>query len=212
MPIYGTNGLIDDHLFFFNRKIKEAYLVFDADDAGRNASRSVSEQLKEKNIICHVIELPVKDVNLYFNRHTPEEFETLLKQANPRSLEQSDKINNRKQTLYNETDQGFMVGYGDRQYQVKGIQRGDTQLKATIKASTDVEGNALFELTTIDLYSSRSRTWFAKLCADLFRASPELVREDIGRLLTLVENFTPKQAKAQGPKTTKEETRLAMHS
>ncbi len=48
MPIYGTNGLIDDHLFFFNRKIKEAYLVFDADDAGRNASRSVSEQLKEK--------------------------------------------------------------------------------------------------------------------------------------------------------------------
>nr|WP_319392612.1 CHC2 zinc finger domain-containing protein [uncultured Desulfobacter sp.] len=210
MPIYGTNGLIDDHLFFFNRKIKEAYLVFDADDAGRNASRSVSEQLKEKNIICHVIELPVKDVNLYFNRHTPEEFETLLKQANPRSLEQSDKINNRKQTLYNETDQGFMVGYGDRQYQVKGIQRGDTQLKATIKASTDVEGNALFELTTIDLYSSRSRTWFAKLCADLFRASPELVREDIGRLLTLVENFTPKQAKAQGPKTTKEETRLAM--
>ncbi len=78
-------------------------------------------------------------MNLYFNRHTPEEFETLLKQANPRSLEQSDKINNRKQTLYNETDQGFMVGYGDRQYQVKGIQRGDTQLKATIKASTDVE-------------------------------------------------------------------------
>ncbi len=210
MPIYGTNGLIDDHLFFFNRKIKEAYLVFDADDAGRKASRSVSEQLKEKNIICHIIELPVKDVNLYFNRHTPEEFETLLKQANPRSLEQSDKINNRKQTLYKEADQGFMVGYGDRQYQVKGIQRGDTQLKATIKASTDVEGNALFELTTIDLYSSRSRTWFAKLCADLFRASPELVREDIGRLLTLVENFTPKQAKAQGPKTTKEETQLAM--
>jgi DNA primase len=210
MPIYGTNGLTDEHLFFFNRKIKQAYLVFDADDAGRKAAQSVSLQLKEKDIISYVIDLPVKDVNIYFNRHTPEEFETLLKQANPRSLEQSDKIHNRQKTLYKETNHGFIVGYRDRQYQVKGIQRGDTQLKATIKASMDVQGNGLFELTTIDLYSSRSRTWFAKLCADLFKASPELVREDIGKLLILVETFTPKQQKTEYPAATKEETRLAM--
>lgn len=210
MPIYGTNGLIDEHLFFFNRKIKEAYLVFDADDAGRKAAQSVSLQLKEKQIISYVIELPVKDVNIYFNRHTPEEFETLLKKANPRSLEQSDKINNRQKTLYKETDHGFIVGYGDRQYQVKGIQRGDTQLKATIKASMDVQGNALFELTTIDLYSSRSRTWFAKLCADLFKASVELIREDISKLLILVETFKPKQTKTEHPAATKEETKHAM--
>ncbi|MCP4118565.1 MAG: toprim domain-containing protein, partial [Desulfobacteraceae bacterium] len=215
MPIYGTNGLIDEHLFFFNRwglnrKIKEVYLAFDADDAGRRAAQSVSEQLKEKQIISYIIDLPVKDVNIYFNRHTPEEFETLLKKANPRSLEHSDRINTRKQSLYKETDHGFIVGYGDRQYQVKGIQRGDTQLKATIKASMDVQGNALFELTTIDLYSSRSRTWFAKLCADLFKASVELVREDIGKLLILVENFKPKQQKADGPTATREETKYAM--
>ena len=34
--------------------------------------------------------------------------------------------------------------------------------------SEDITGNAPFELTTIDLYSSRSRHWFAKLCADIF--------------------------------------------
>ncbi len=210
MPIYGTNGLIGEHLFFFNRKIKEAYLVFDADDAGRKAAQSVSLQLKEKEIISYIIDLPVKDVNIYFNRHTPEEFETLLKQANPGSLEQSDKINNRKQTIYKETDHGFIAGYGDRQYQIKGIQRGDTQLKATIKASCDVQGNAVFELTTIDLYSSRSRTWFAKLCADLFKASVELVREDIGKLLILIETFKPVTKKTDGPKATIEETKQAM--
>ncbi len=65
--------------------------------------------------------------------YTPEEFEAILKQANSRSLEQSDKINIRKQTLYKKTDHGFIVGYGDRQYQVKGIQWGDTQLKAPLK-------------------------------------------------------------------------------
>jgi len=42
MPIYGVNGFLDDHLSFFNRKVKETYLVFDADDAGRKAAESVS--------------------------------------------------------------------------------------------------------------------------------------------------------------------------
>jgi DNA primase catalytic core len=196
MPIYGVNGLIDDHLSFFNRKIKQAYLVFDADDPGRRAAEAVSLQLKEKEIVPHIVELPAKDVNVYFKRHTPEEFEALLKSVNPKSLEQSDRINNRKKTLYQETEHGFMVGYGDRQYQIKGIQRGNTQLKATIKASADVAGSQPFELSTIDLYSSRSRIWFAKLCADLFGASESLIKEDIGKILAHVEDYQPKKKEA----------------
>ena len=41
-----------------------------------------------------------------------------------------------------------MVGYGERQYEVKGIQRGDTQLKVAVKASKEIEGNLPFELST----------------------------------------------------------------
>ncbi len=78
-----------------------------------------------------------KDINIYFNRHTPEEFEQLLKAGNPESVEQSDSLNKRKQTLYIQEEHGFTVGYAKRQYQVKGIQRGNTQLKATIKVSED---------------------------------------------------------------------------
>jgi DNA primase len=210
MPIYGTNGLTDDHLFFFSRKIKEAYLVFDADDAGKNAAKSVSLQLKEKNILSYNVKLPLKDVNVYFKRHTPEEFESLLKQANPDSLESSDNIARRKQSLYKETESGFIVGYGDRQYQVKGIQRGTTQLKVTIKASSDVTKDVPFELTTIDLYSSRSRIWFAKLCAALFGASEELIKEDIGKVLNLVENFRPKEKKQSVNEPSKAEKQTAL--
>ena len=207
MPLYGTNGLIDDHLSYCKGRIKEAYLVFDADDPGRKAAQAVGLQLKDKDITPYTVELPVKDVNIYFNRHTPEQFEALLKQANPKSLEHSDHVHPRKKTLYKHTEQGFIVGYGERQYYVKGIQRGETQLKAVIKASGDVEGNLPFELTTIDLYSSRSRLWFAKLCADLFGAAEELVKEDIGKLLTLVENYQPKEkeAKAIEPSQTEKE-------
>jgi len=210
MPIYGTNGLTDDHLLFFNRKIKDVYLVFDADAAGKKAASAVSLQLKGKEITPHIVTLPVKDVNLYFKRHTPLEFEALLKTVNPRSLEQSETINTRRQTLYKETDHGLIAGYGDRQYHIKGIQRGDTQLKVTIKASTDVTGSKPFELTTIDLYSSRSRIWFAKLCAALFGASEELIREDIGNLLVLVEQYNPKEKKPDAPQSTREETERAM--
>jgi len=198
IPIYGVNGLLDEHLSLFSRKIKETYLVFDADEAGRRAVESVSMRLKEKGIVPYPVQLPVKDVNIFFKRHTPEEFEQLLKTANSKSLEQSEKVQKRDQSLYAETDHGFIVGYGDRQYEIKGIQRTDTQLKATIKASADVAGSMPFELSTIDLYSSRSRLWFGKLCADLFAASAKLIKEDIGKILNLVENYKPK-AKAIKP-------------
>ena len=102
--------------------------------------QKTAEQLKDQqgNITTHLVTLPDKDINIYFNRHTPEEFEQLLKAANPESIEQSDTLNKRKQTLYIQEEHGFTVGYGKRQYQVKGIQRGDTQLKATIKVSEDI--------------------------------------------------------------------------
>ncbi|TET82874.1 MAG: toprim domain-containing protein [Desulfobacteraceae bacterium] len=193
IPIYGVNGLIDDHLSYFNRKIKEAYLIFDADEAGTKATEAVSLRLKEKGIAPYIVALPDKDVNVFFKRRTPEEFEALLKKANPQSLEQSDKVSKRRQSLYKETEHGFITGYGQRQYEIKGIQRGDTQLKVTIKASVDVAAHLPFELSTIDLYSSRSRIWFAKLCADLFTAAQELVKEDIGRILNLVEDYKPQK-------------------
>ncbi len=210
IPIYGVNGLVDDHLKLMHRKIKSAYLVFDADEAGQKAVEAVSLRLKEKGITSYPVSLPVKDVNIYFKRHAAEQFEALLKAANPNFLEHSDKINKRRQSLYRQTEHGFIVGFADRQYEIKGIQRSRTQLKATVKASADLSGNRPFELTTIDLYSSRSRIWFAKLCADLYEADAALVKEDVGRLLTLVEGFQPKKKQTATAQPTKAEKKAAM--
>jgi DNA primase len=210
IPIYGVNGLLDEHLSLMQRKVKNAYLVFDADDAGRKASEAVSLRLKEKGITPYPVALPVKDVNIYFKRHSPEQFEALRKAANPHSLEQSDKVRKREQSLYKQTEHGFVVGYGERQYEIKGIQRADTQLKVTIKASADVAANRPFELSTIDLYSSRSRVWFAKLCAELFEAAEELVKEDIGRILDLVESYQPRAAETKPNEPTRQQRAEAL--
>jgi DNA primase len=209
IPTYGVNGLLDDHLSLFNGKVKEVYLVFDADAAGKQGAEAAAMRLKEKEIIAHIVTLPDKDVNIFFKRHTPEEFERLLKEANPQSLEQSDKVSKRKQSFFNETKQGFEVAYADRQYEIKGILPGTTQLKVTIKASKDLRGSLPFELTTIDLYSSRSRAWFAKLCADLFEESEDLVKEDIAKILSLVEVHRPKEEKPNKIEPSPEEKKTA---
>ena len=210
VPLYGVNGLLEEHLSFFNRRITQSYLVFDADEAGRKAAEAVARRLKEKEIAAHIVELPSKDVNLYFKRHTPEEFEALLRKAHPHSLEQSEKVKKRVQSHYKETEHGFVVGYGERFYEVKAIQRTDTQLKITVKASKDLSANAPFELTTIDLYSSRSRAWFAKACAEIFAASQELIKEDIGRLLAQAESWRPKQKKSATAEISREEKQEAL--
>jgi DNA primase catalytic core len=210
VPAYGVNGLTDDHFFIFNSAVKEVYLCFDSDQAGKDGAARAAEQLKEKGITAYTVALPDKDINIYFNRHTPEEFELLLKNANPESVEQSDSLNKRKQTLYKQEEHGFTVGYAKRQYQVKGIQRGDTQLKATIKVSEDISNSKPFELTTIDLYSSRSRHWFAKLCADLFAEPEALVKEDLAKLLHLVEEWRPEKKEQQQTEISKDDQQLAL--
>jgi len=211
IPVYGVNGLTDDHLFLFDhKKVKEVYLCFDSDKAGKEGAAKATEKLKKEKILTHLVTLPDKDINIYFNRHTPEEFEGLLKAANPESVEQSESLNKRKQTFYSREEHGFTVGYAKRQYQVKGIQRGDTQLKATIKVSEEITSSKPFELTTIDLYSSRSRQWFAKLCAGLFREPEALVKEDLARLLQLVEEWQPDKKEEGQKEISKEDKKLAL--
>ncbi len=205
MPIYGVNGLLDEHLLFFNSRIKTAYLAFDADEAGRQAAEAVSLRLKEKGIASYPVALPMKDVNLYFKSNTPEAFEQLLKAAGPSNLDPPERAEQREQSIYKETEHGFLASFGDRQYEIKGIQRGDTQLKATVKATAQAEGNAPFELSTIDLYSSRSRVWFGKLCADLFGVKETLIKDDIGKMLSLVESWRPKKRETAGEEPTEEE-------
>jgi DNA primase catalytic core len=185
IPCYGVNGLTEDHLFLFNRfSVEEVYISFDSDPSGKDAAIKMGEQLKEKGITSFIVDLPDKDINDYFLRHTPEEFESLLKAANPESLERSTSVSKREETICQKTGPGLILGIGDRRYEIKGIARQGTQLKATIKAYKE---QGRFELSTIDLYSLRSRQWFASLCVGLFGETEELIKEDLNRLLEKVE-------------------------
>lgn len=94
------------------------------------------------------------------------------------------------------TANGFRLRLQGRQYEVKGIAREATQLKATVKVTGDSAKG--FELTTLDLYSSRSRDAFAKRCAVLFGQPDKLIAADFARVIEEIEAWQP-QATEDAP-------------
>lgn len=144
IPCYGVNGLTDDHLNLFQRhQTKEVYICFDRDDAGEQGAERISSQLKEKSIDAYIISLPAIpdtqdkiDINTFFllTADAASIFERLIKESNPRTSIRSDKAIKHEQKLYEKTDTGFTIQYGERRYELKGITKEGVKLKATIKA------------------------------------------------------------------------------
>jgi DNA primase len=216
IPCYGVNGFTQDLLDLLIRsQVKEVYICFDRDDAGKEGAEKIAAQLKEKGIDPYIVKLPAiqvtaekVDVNTFFLliADAPAIFGKLLKESNHRASIRSDKITKHEQKAYEKTDTGLVVQYGDRRYDVRGITREGVKLKATIKAVRGEKASQRFHLDTVDLYSNRSRLFFAKACAVLFSEKEEVITEDITRLIDLAESWQPEnQDKAQVQKMTKAE-------
>ncbi len=205
IPCYGVNGFTADLLDLLTRsQVKEVYICFDRDDAGKEGAERIAVQLKEKGIEAYIITLPAiataekVDVNTFFllTADASMIFARLLKDANPRASIRSDTIVKHEQKAYEKTDTGLVVQYGDRRYDVRGIAREGVKLKATIKAIRGEKAGQQFHLDTVDLYSNRSRLLFAKACAVLFAEKEEVITEDVTKLIDLAESWKPETSDA----------------
>ncbi len=217
IPCYGVNGFTRDLLDLLTRsQVKEVYICFDLDDAGKEGAAKIAAQLKDKRIDPYIVQLPAiesqdkVDINSFFllTADASAIFERLLKESNHRASIHSDKIVKHEQKAYEKTDTGLVVQYGDRRYDVRGITREGVKLKATIKAAKQKPGDKAprFHLDTVDLYSNRSRLFFAKACAVLFTEKEEIITEDVTKLIDLAESWKPENsATAPVSKMTKAE-------
>ncbi len=193
MPCLGANGLSADHLQVFRHcGVQRVVLAFPATNEGRQRADAVGRQLTESGLAVAAIALPeAEDISSYlFGRHgdearkalhtkVGEAFASLGKTTSPGAAIPVPGEH------FERTEHGFKLALHGRQYEVKGIARETTQLKATIKASGDPSKG--FELTTLDLYSARSREAFAKVCMVLFEAPEPVVKADMARVLERVE-------------------------
>jgi DNA primase len=215
IPCYGVNGLTEDHLSLFTRyQTKDVYICLDRDEAGEQGSERTMEQLKEKAIEAYIVQLPASssgekvDVNSFFlsNPEATAIFECLLKESDPRVSIRSDKALKHEQRHYEKTEAGFIVQYDQRRYEARGISKDNVKLRATIKAITQGADKPRFHLDTVDLYSNRSRSLYAKACAVLFSETEEIVTEDMTRLIDMAESWQPdNEAKQPVQKMTKTE-------
>jgi hypothetical protein len=105
------------------------------------------------------------------------------------------ELKKRESSGLEKNESGFSIQYGNRRYEIKGVEKSKTKLKVTVKASPAGEDKR-FYLDSVDLYSHRSRVLFAKACSVYFGEEAELVQEDLGKLVEMAERYEPEE----GPK------------
>jgi hypothetical protein len=87
--------------------------------------------------------------------------------------------------VYERTSHGFRLTLHGRRYDVMGVAREATQLKAIVKAQGDPDkGN---ELRAPDLFSARSRDAYACECANLFGVGETIIKADLARIVERIE-------------------------
>jgi hypothetical protein len=72
---------------------------------------------------------------------------------------------------------------------VRGIAKGDSKLKATVKGIGEESGKKRFHVDTVDFYSARSRAFLVKGLCDLFNDPDEIITRDLERLAEQCESW-----------------------
>jgi DNA primase len=195
IPCYGTNGLTSSHINLLSN-IEVVYICFDADEAGGSALPMVQERLSNASIKTYPISLPEdQDINDFFllTANAKEEFESLITQADP-GAHKAVKIKNRdqEQDKVTKTDYGFTMNIETRKYEIRGITKKNSKLKATVKGIKDKS----MHVDTVDFYSARSRVYLIRGLCNLFGNDEQVITQDVTKLLQQAEQHRePEQDK-----------------
>jgi DNA primase len=199
IPCYGTNGLTADHLALFKQYPPEAVTIaFDGDTTGRQAAETAALRLASEGFNAHSMRLPDdEDISslFYLTADAKRQFLELLHQANPKAkgVVEEKQEPETKADSYTPTDYGFTATLSGRRYEVRGISKGDSKLKATVKGIGDNGGKKRFHVDTVDFYSARSRAFLVKGLCDLFNDPDEIITRDLERLAEQCENWQEPQ-------------------
>jgi DNA-binding transcriptional ArsR family regulator len=187
IPIYGTNGFTPDHLDTLKREgVQRVILALDNDDPGRRATDALKGKLAAAGIAVRVASFPsgIKDANdllVSRNGDAGDVFRKLLDDARPRPGETPPPADpgepapdrgegaavstpapstERAATVTQQAGQ-LVLRDGDVLFEARAHPVLLGRLRATVKAT---RGTA-FHVDSLDLYSSRSRTEFARRAA-----------------------------------------------
>jgi DNA primase catalytic core len=206
IPCYGVNGLTAEHLELLRQyRVETVYLAFDADEPGRTGAGNLTGRLTAEGLRAHQVSLPEgEDINSYFSltADSKECFLNVLRQAGSQAKEavkeKSEEVAARDlsagailrpENNYSATGFGFTVSLNGRKFEVRGISRADTKLKATVKGISEGKAGRRFHVDTVDFYSARSRAYLVKGLSDLFGDAQEVIQADVESLMDYAEKW-----------------------
>ncbi len=190
VPCYGTNGFTPSHMQLLKQhEVEQVFVCYDADDSGKKAAKEVAAKLHAEGIRAHIINLPDgQDINNFFilTANPAKHFQELLQQTNPKT-KQPEPI----APVVINTEYGFTVTFDNRLYEVRGIAKRDSKLKATIKGIREDNGKRSMHVDTVDFYAARARIYLTKWLCDLFAVEEYVIVSDVQKLLEMTESYQP---------------------
>jgi hypothetical protein len=206
IPIYGTNGFTGEMLDLLKREqVRRVILALDGDAAGRKATAQLKEKLVSAGIGVRVMPYPpsVKDPNellVSANGNAAEVFARCLSEAEP-THEPPPAMPPPAAAAVPPTDEKASPGppasepgvvtldRDGRAYHVRVVSAVLGRLRATVKASR----GAAFHVDSLDLYSSRSRSEFARRAGKALGVELEAIESDLLAALVLAEKTLPSE-------------------
>jgi DNA primase len=196
IPIYGTNGFTAEMLDLLKREqVRRVILALDGDDAGRKATASLKEKLTAAGIAVRVMGYPanIKDANellVSTNGNAAEAFARCLAEAEPR-IETAPAVAGPAEasppTSAPSADGVIVLDRAGAMYQARVASTLLGRLRVTVKAARGAGPGVPFHVDTIDLYSSRSRSEFARRGEKVLARTPDEVESDLLALLVVAE-------------------------
>jgi DNA primase catalytic core len=188
LPAWGVTGWTDAHRELIEREqVRELYICFDGDEAGREGAARLADELRTKGLRSVVVPLPEgQDVNDVVRTGGAGAVESLLRAADAGVGERASFPFHRSRHGYEKTPTGFKVTLAGRCYEMKGIVRSPTRLRCAVRA----QHGARFHLDTLDLYAARARAVWVRACAALFAVDAAVIEQDLRRLIEYAEADT----------------------
>jgi DNA primase len=184
IPLYGTNGLTDDHLELFHAyRPKKLYLCLNNDDPGKKATVQIGEVLTGLGFNIGIIKLPeYKDVNEFFQAgKTFDDFTQALIEAENSSLKPGYSVE--------ESEIGLIINCRERQYRIRcASMQSLERLRVNIRATYGEK----YHIDTLDLYQSKSRRYLTAQLAKLFNLEAATIDADLLFIINQVETYQAK--------------------
>lgn len=189
VPLYGTNGLTDDHLKLFrNNRLKEIVLCLDSDDAGKKATARIATGLRDLKIPISTVTLPegVKDPNDFLTTGgTKETFEEVLSKRIPLSANEA-RSSQSGEGLIAHTDDEANFMHGGLLYRIRGLRMKTFDSMRVVVTVDTGQGR---HTDRLDLYVAKSRRSFANTIASKLHQQSAKIEEDLLRIIEDLERI-----------------------